>query len=69
MATVLVDVDRLTGVIARLVARKIEGPMDYDSDYYALFFEGPSGGNRFEIRQRKRAAHLGTATPATFLAL
>jgi len=56
MATVLVDVDRRVGVIALLGARKIEGPMDYDPGYYALFFEDP-GGNRFEICHRKRAAN------------
>jgi catechol 2,3-dioxygenase-like lactoylglutathione lyase family enzyme len=47
------DVDRIAKVAARIGARNIEGPMDYAPDYYALFFEDPSG-NRLEVCHRLR---------------
>lgn len=42
------EVDRLAAVVVEAGARQVEGPMDYDDGYYAVFFEGPCG-NRFEI--------------------
>ncbi len=47
------DVDRVAGVAARAGARNIEGPMDYASGYYAVFFEDPCG-NRLEVCHRVR---------------
>jgi predicted enzyme related to lactoylglutathione lyase len=45
-------VDRVSKVAARAGARNIEGPMDYESGYYAVFFEDPCG-NRFEVCHRR----------------
>jgi predicted enzyme related to lactoylglutathione lyase len=45
------DVDRVAGVAKRGGARNIEGPMDYASGYYAVFFEDPCG-NRLEVCHR-----------------
>jgi len=45
------DVDRVAGVAARAGARSIEGPMDYASGYYVVFFEDPCG-NRLEVCHR-----------------
>lgn len=45
------DVDRLAEVARRAGARNIEGPMQYESGYYAVFFEDPCG-NRLEICHR-----------------
>jgi predicted enzyme related to lactoylglutathione lyase len=44
-------VDRVAEVAARAGARNIEGPMDYEPGYYAVFFEDPCG-NRFEVCHR-----------------
>ena len=48
------EVDRTAEAAARAGARNIEGPMDYEAGYYAVFFEDPCG-NRFEICHRRRA--------------
>jgi predicted enzyme related to lactoylglutathione lyase len=48
-----VDVDGLAEVAARAGARNIEGPMDYEPGYYAVFFEDPCG-NRLEVCHRKK---------------
>lgn len=45
------EVDRIGEVAARAGARNIEGPMDYESGYYAVFFEDPCG-NRLEVCHR-----------------
>lgn len=45
------DVDRLAEIARAAGARNIEGPMPYESGYYAVFFEDPEG-NRFEICHR-----------------
>ncbi len=45
------DVDRVAEVAARAGARNIEGPMDYEAGYYAVFFEDPCG-NRHEVCHR-----------------
>lgn len=45
-------VDRLAKIAATAGARNIEGPMDYEPGYYAVFFEDPCG-NRFEICHRR----------------
>jgi predicted enzyme related to lactoylglutathione lyase len=47
-------VDRIAEVAARGGARNIEGPMDYDPGYYAVFFEDPCG-NRLEVCHRLRS--------------
>jgi len=49
------DVDRLAQVVTRAGARSIEGPLQYEAGYYALFFEDPCG-NRLEICCRTRNA-------------
>jgi catechol 2,3-dioxygenase-like lactoylglutathione lyase family enzyme len=46
------EVDSLAQVIIRAGARNVEGPVEESPDYYAVFFEDPSG-NRFEICYRK----------------
>lgn len=46
------EVDRLARVVARAGGRKIEGPSYESANYYAVFFEDPSG-NRFEVCHRK----------------
>ncbi|HVK57969.1 MAG TPA: VOC family protein [Candidatus Kapabacteria bacterium] len=43
----LADIARSAG------ARNMEGPMDYERGYYAVFFEDPCG-NRLEICHRKK---------------
>lgn len=45
------DVDRFAAVAKLAGAGNLEGPMDYDSGYYAVFFEDPCG-NRLEICHR-----------------
>ena len=47
------DVDRIAKVAAGLGGRNIEGPMDYEPGYYAVFFEDPCG-NRLEVCHRLR---------------
>lgn len=47
------EVDRLATVAAAAGAQNIEGPMDYEPGYYAVFFEDPFG-NRLEICHRVR---------------
>ena len=44
-------VDRVAEVAMRAGARKIEGPLDYEPGYHAVFFEDPSG-NRLEVCYR-----------------
>jgi catechol 2,3-dioxygenase-like lactoylglutathione lyase family enzyme len=46
------EVDRLAAIIVQAGARNVEGPAYEESDYYAVFFEDPSG-NRLEICCRK----------------
>jgi predicted enzyme related to lactoylglutathione lyase len=46
------DVDRVAEVAARAGARNIEGPMDYESSYHAVFFEEPCG-NRLGVCHRR----------------
>lgn len=48
------DVESIVKVAAHVGARKIEGPMDYEPGYYAVFFEDPCG-NRLEVCHRRRA--------------
>jgi predicted enzyme related to lactoylglutathione lyase len=43
-----IEVDRLAEVARRAGARNMEGPMQYERGYYALFFEDPCG-NRLEV--------------------
>jgi predicted enzyme related to lactoylglutathione lyase len=47
-------VDELARIAAEAGAKKIEGPMDYEAGYYAVFFEDPCG-NRLEVCYRWRA--------------
>jgi predicted lactoylglutathione lyase len=47
------EVDRVAEVAARVGARNIEGPMNYEPGYYAVFFEDPCG-NRLEVCHRWR---------------
>lgn len=49
------DVDRIAKVASSAGARNIEGPMDYEPGYYALFFEDPCG-NRLELCHRRWVA-------------
>ena len=44
-------VQRLAEVARSAGARNMEGPMDYEPGYYAVFFEDPCG-NRLEICHR-----------------
>jgi predicted enzyme related to lactoylglutathione lyase len=46
-------VDRIAQIVAKAGGRNIEGPMDYEPGYYAVFFEDPCG-NRFEVCHRTR---------------
>ena len=46
--------DRLAELAAQIGARNIEGPLDYEAGYYAVFFEDPCG-NRLEVCHRLRA--------------
>jgi catechol 2,3-dioxygenase-like lactoylglutathione lyase family enzyme len=55
------EVDTLARIVTEAGARNVEGPMEYEAGYYALFFEDPFG-NRFEICHRDRNA---PAFPAT----
>ena len=45
------EVDRLAQLAVRAGARNMEGPMDYEPGYYAVFFEDRCG-NRLEICHR-----------------
>ena len=56
------EVDTLARTLTEAGARNIEGPMDYEPGYYAVFFEDPFG-NRFEICHRDRNAPV---FPGTF---
>jgi predicted lactoylglutathione lyase len=47
------EVDRLATIVVQAGARNVEGPAYEDEQYYAVFFEDPSG-NRLEICYRKR---------------
>ena len=47
------EVNRMAEVAARAGARNVEGPIDYEAGYYAVFFEDPSG-NRLEVCHRWR---------------
>jgi len=47
------EVERIAKVAALAGARDIEGPMDYEPGYYAVFFEDPCG-NRLEVCHRRR---------------
>jgi predicted enzyme related to lactoylglutathione lyase len=47
------QVDEIAGLVRRIGAQNIEGPMPYEPGYYAVFFEDP-GGNRLEICHRIR---------------
>jgi predicted lactoylglutathione lyase len=47
------EVDQIAEVVSRAGGRNIEGPMDYDPGYYAVFFEDPCG-NRLEVCHRRR---------------
>jgi predicted enzyme related to lactoylglutathione lyase len=49
------QIDDLARVAAQAGARKMEGPMDYEAGYYAVFFEDPCG-NRLEICHRTQNA-------------
>jgi predicted enzyme related to lactoylglutathione lyase len=46
------EVDRLAAIVVQAGARHVEGPVYEEPDYYAVFFEDPSG-NRLEICYRK----------------
>jgi predicted enzyme related to lactoylglutathione lyase len=48
------EVDHLAEVARQAGARKIEGPMQYERGYYAVFFEDPCG-NRLEACFRSKA--------------
>jgi hypothetical protein len=50
-ASLASEVDRLAEVVRQAGARNIEGPMQYERGYYAVFFEDPSG-NRLEVCYR-----------------
>jgi predicted enzyme related to lactoylglutathione lyase len=45
------EVDRIAKIATTVGARNLEGPMDYEPGYYALFFEDPCG-NRLEVCHR-----------------
>lgn len=49
------EVDRLAEIVARAGARNLEGPMQYETGYFAVFFEDPCG-NRFEVCHRTQNA-------------
>ena len=63
------EVDRLGAILAQAGAKNLEGPMacpEYSPDYYAVFFEDPSG-NRLEVCCRvaeNRAAAQVVGPPA-----
>jgi predicted enzyme related to lactoylglutathione lyase len=46
------EVDRLAEIAVRAGASNVEGPMLYETGYYAVFFEDPCG-NRFEVCHRE----------------
>lgn len=48
------EVNRLVEVARAAGSRNMEGPMDYEPGYYAVFFEDPCG-NRLEICHRLEA--------------
>jgi catechol 2,3-dioxygenase-like lactoylglutathione lyase family enzyme len=52
------EVDRLASIAIDAGARNVEGPMDYEPGYYAVFFEDPFG-NRLEICHRVRTSSNG----------
>ena len=45
------EVDRLASIVAEAGGQKIEGPAFEEPNYYAVFFEDPSG-NRLEVCHR-----------------
>ena len=45
------EVKRMADVARAAGARNIEGPMNYEAGYYAVFFEDPCG-NRLEVCHR-----------------
>lgn len=47
------EVNRLSEIVMKAGARNIEGPMQYEPGYYAVFFEDPCG-NRLEVCHRTR---------------
>lgn len=47
------EVDRLAAIVRQAGARNIEGPLYEEPQYYAVFFEDPSG-NRLEICHRDK---------------
>lgn len=49
------EVDRLAQIVIDAGGESIEGPMDYEPGYYALFFEDPCG-NRLEVCHRTQNA-------------
>jgi predicted enzyme related to lactoylglutathione lyase len=49
------EVDQIARVAATAGGRSMEGPMDYEPGYYAVFFEDPAG-NRLEVCYRRPAA-------------
>ncbi len=52
-------VDRVAEILVEAGAAKIEGPMNYEEGYYAVFFEDPFG-NRFEVCHRTQNAAATT---------
>lgn len=48
------EVDRLAKVASEAGAVNVEGPINYEPGYRAVFFEDP-WGNRLEICHRKKA--------------
>lgn len=48
------EVSRIAGVARQAGAKNMEGPMDYEEGYFAVFFEDPCG-NRLEICHRVKA--------------
>ena len=46
------EVDRWAAIVVQAGAQNVEGPLYEEPDYYAVFFEDPSG-NRLEICYRK----------------
>jgi predicted enzyme related to lactoylglutathione lyase len=47
------EVDRIARIAVDAGAQNMEGPMDYELGYYAVFFEDPCG-NRLEVCHRQR---------------
>ena len=48
------EVSRVAEVALQAGAKNMEGPMDYEEGYFAVFFEDPCG-NRLEICHRVKA--------------